>query len=342
MKTGIIKRTIREILLFVILFGLTFYIIFKDQDFTKIFSIIGNANLKYIFLGILFMFLYFLTESYNVKKILKSFGDKVSLFKMLKFTFIGFFFSAITPAASGGQPMEIYYMSKEKISGPNATLALLIQLCGFQIGTILLGVTCAIINPHILNRDILWLYILGISINVIALTVMLIGVFSKKLTEKMVNLFINILKFFRFNKLDSKKDKIEESLHKYNESSNYIKSHKKEFVKSVLRVFIQIIFYHLIPFCVYKAFGLSNCNIFKLFTMQAVLYSTVSSLPLPGAVGISEAVFISIFHPVFGKKLIKSALILNRGINFYLYLLLSLIVASINAIRIKRITSNNK
>ena len=122
---------------------------------------------------------------------------------------------------------------------------------------------------------------------------------------------------------------------KYSESSRYIKEHKKEFVMSIVRVFVQILLYFMIPFCVYKAFGLDEYNIFQLFTMQAVLYTTTSGLPLPGAIGVSETAFLTIFGGAFGTALLSSAMLLNRGISFYIFMIVSVIVVLINAIRKK-------
>ena len=97
-----------------------------------------NANKIYVLLAVIAMLLDFTFESLNIKLILSSLGNKVSLFKTLKYTLIGFFFSGITPASSGGQPMEIYYMNKEDIPINNATLVLLVEVCSFHIVTIML------------------------------------------------------------------------------------------------------------------------------------------------------------------------------------------------------------
>ena len=70
--------------------------------------------------------------------------------------------------------------------------------------------------------------------------------------------------------------------------------------------------------------------------MQSVLYTTVSSLPLPGAIGISETVFLSIFKPAFGDAL-NGAMLLSRGITFYLYVIISLLVVIINAVKMKNV-----
>ncbi len=330
-------RMIRNLILFIGLIILTFFLLFKDQDIGELFNIVRSANPFFILLGIGLMLVYYLIEAHNVRSILKNFGEKISLLNALKFTWIGFFFSAITPAASGGQPVEIYYMTKENISGPHATMALLMQLCGFQISTISLGIICAIINPGILQGGLIWLFLIGVLINSVALALMLICIFSKRLTKGVINSFIKILKLFRVKKLELKRKKIEEGLAKYNQSAVYIKSHKLEFIKAILRVFVQICVYYSIPFCVYKAFGLNSHNIFQIFTMQAVLYTTVSGLPLPGAIGISESVFLGIFGVAFGEKLLSGAMLLNRGITFYWYVIVSLVIVIINAIRMKNV-----
>ena len=138
-------KMIRNIVLFVGLIILTYWLIFKDQDMGELLKLIKSANTLYLLLGALAMFMYYVMEAFNIKSLLKVFGDKASILSSLKYTFIGFFFSAITPAATGGQPIEVYYMTKDKHSGPNATLIMLIQLCGFQISTIFLGIVIILI-----------------------------------------------------------------------------------------------------------------------------------------------------------------------------------------------------
>lgn len=336
MKKMVNLKMLRNVVLFIGLIVLTYWLIFRKQDMNQLIDLIRSSDKTFIILGILSMFCYFCMEAYNVKSLLKVFGDKISFISALKFTWIGFFFSSITPAASGGQPIEIYYMTKEKISGANATLVLLIQLCGFQISTIFLGILCAIVNSSIISNRLLWLYLLGLGINGIALSLMLIGVFSKKITKKLINVFIRILKFAKIKQIDEKKMKIEEGLDTYNESAIFIKNNKNEFVKAILRVFIQVCFYYTVPFLVYKSFGFNTYNYFQIFSMQSVLYTTVSSLPLPGAIGISETVFLTIFKPAF-KDALGGAMLLSRGITFYLYVIISLFIVIVNAIKMKNV-----
>ena len=109
-------------------------------------------------------------------------------------------------------------------------------------------------------------------------------------------------------------------------------------VKTLITTLIQMLVYYSIPYWVYLAFGYSTENIWTLLTLQAVLYATVSGIPLPGSVGASEGGFIGIFRNVFPQSMINSAMILNRGISFYLFVLISAVVVIYSTLKDKKET----
>ena len=88
----------------------------------------------------------------------------------------------------------------------------------------------------------------------------------------------------------------------------------------------QILFQFSVPYFVYKAFGLSAYSYLDILALQTVLTICVSSLPLPGAVGASEGSFLKMFFVIFGQDFVLPAMLLNRGVSFYLFLILSGIV----------------
>ena len=49
-------------------------------------------------------------------------------------------------------------------------------------------------------------------------------------------------------------------------------------------------------------------------------------LPLPGAAGITEACFSMMFEGIFPVLLLKPALLLSRGLSFYVLLIMSAVV----------------
>ena len=329
-------KMLRNLVFFIGLIIFTFWFLFKDQDLGELKDVIVLSNKWFVILASLLMLCSYLMESYNIKCVLHKLGEKkFSILRGLKYTAIGAFFSAITPASTGGQPVEVYYMSKDGIKPTNGTMSMLIELCSFQICSIFLSILCAILNPSLLSGGFIWFYILGIVINSSALIGMLFGIFSNKITKKFVNLFIKGIEKVKVKNYEKKKQKIEESLFDFFESSKYIREHKIELVKGILRVFIQVSLYHSIPYFIYRSFGLTELSFFNLFSMQAILYTTVSGIPIPGAVGVSETLFLKLYGEAFGKTLLNGAMLLFRFASFYLYIIIFLVVFLIVASKTK-------
>ena len=334
-KAKKIKKTIRNLIVFILLIGLTFYLIFKDQNVLEILNIAVSVKKRYILVAIIAMCLYLLGETINITRILKELGEKSTFLRNIRYTLIGFFFSSITPAASGGQPMEIYYMHKEKIAVANSTLALLVHLTSFQIVTITLGILSTILHFEIVKSGLIYLVVLGILLNSTALTLLAISIFSKRLSKGLINFAVKVLRFFRIPNIEKKQESLEKELEKYQESAVYIKEHKKLMIKTLVTTFIQVIIYYSIPYWVYLAFGFTGYNFFQIVTLQAMLYATVSGIPSPGAVGVSEGAFIEIFKGVFPATMMNSAILLNRVASLYLFVIISAIITTITALKTK-------
>ena len=75
--------------------------------------------------------------------------------------------------------------------------------------------------------------------------------------------------------------------------------------------------------------------------MQSVLYATVSGIPSPGAVGVSEGGFLEIFRNVYSTGMLHEAVLLNRGVSFYLFVMLSSIIVMIYTVRDKKEEKTN-
>lgn len=279
------------------------------------------------------MILYFMCETINVTRTLKELGEKSTFLKNFRYTLIGFFFSSITPAASGGQPMEIYYMSRDGINVANSTLALLINLTSMQIATISIGLISVIINGRYMNTALVIFFIIGILLNASALALLIISICSKRMTNWLINLAVKIMKFFKVKNMDKKQEWINSELEKYQKNAVYIKTHKKMIFKTILTTYVQFLIYYSVPYWIYRSFGYNISNIFEILTMQAVLFATVSGIPSPGAVGVSEGSFLELFKKFYPKNEIASSMLLCRGINFYLFVIISCIIVVISSFK---------
>ena len=62
---------------------------------------------------------------------------------------------------------------------------------------------------------------------------------------------------------------------------------------------------------------------FVIIVLQGTISVAVDMLPLPGGMGISEQLFLRIFLPIFGSKLLLPGMLLSRGLGYYTELILS-------------------
>ena len=277
------------------------------------------------------MILYFFCETINVGRTLKTLGEKSSFLRNFKYTLIGFFFSSITPAASGGQPMEIYYMSRDGLNVGNSTLVLLVNLSSMQIATISIGLVSLLFNYQYMNTALRIFFVIGILLNSSALALLLISICSKKVTDAIIRFALKVMKFFKVKNMEKKEEWINSELAKYQANADYVKTHKLLIFKTIITTYIQFFIYYSVPYWIYRSFGYSSANIFEVVSMQAVLYATVSGIPSPGAVGVSEGGFLELFKKFYPQNQVASSMLLCRGVSFYLFVIISFVVVSISS-----------
>jgi len=201
------KKYLINILLFVALITLTFSIVLKNQNIEDIKNALASVDGRYLLIGILAMFVYFSAEALNLKRTLGVLGENVKFFSSLRYVLIGFFFSAITPAASGGQPAQIYFIHKDNHSAAKTTLSLLIMLCSYHIVTISLAIISFIFNVNSMSIPVRVFFIIGVVFSMILLSICLIGIFYKKLSNALINIAVKILRKFKIKNADEIEEK---------------------------------------------------------------------------------------------------------------------------------------
>lgn len=312
--------------LFIIIVAVTFKLFFFNADYKEIIKIASQVKLSYIALGIGSMFMVVLCEAVNIRRSLKVFKEESSILQCIQYSLVGIFFSSVTPAATGGQPMQVYFMHKKKIDISNSMLVLLICLASYQFVTVSMAVIGLIVKfnffKETLGKFSILLFI-GIGLNIILLLLVLIAIFSKKIIFKAVTLCVKVLECFNSNKAIIFNKKAMAEIEKYKNGANSIKDDKMFIIKTIIITTIQIFALHSITFWVYKAFGMSSSSLIEIISIQAALYITGAALPFPGAVGIGESGFLVFFKTLFPAKVLSSAMLLSRGISFYLMIIIS-------------------
>ncbi len=288
------KKGIVNTIIFLFFISLTFFVIFKEDNVGEIFKIIQKVDIKFIAIAILCMCCFILSEGINIARTLKLLECKVNFINSIKYALVGFFFSSVTPSASGGDPMQLYYMKKDGLPIGHSALALLTEFSSFQFVTVIIALIGFIINYNFIQNsvgNIKYLLLIGVAINVAILAIILLTIFSNKIIHILLNLVCKILEKLHYRKVASFKEKCLEQIQEYKAGSKLLKRNKKILFKIILTTIVQIVLYHSIPYIIYLSFGLNEANFLQFLSLQAVLYISVSSIPLPGAVGASEIRF---------------------------------------------------
>lgn len=320
------KKAFWNCIFLLLVFGLTIYGIFHGQDLTEMMTAIKNTDRRWIFASIFLVLFFIWGESIIIWYMMRSF--QVHLKKRICFLFssVGFFFSCITPSATGGQPMQIYYMKKEKIPIPFATVILMIITITYKLVLVIVGVLIPIFARKFMDKyltDILPVFYLGVMLNVFCISFMTLLVFHPVLAEKIILKCMYWLERLHILKYkETRIRKFQNSMQIYRETAEYLKVHKQVIANVILITFLQRFALFTVTYMVYLAFGMTGTNIWDIILLQAVISISVDMLPLPGGMGISESLFLKIFSPVF-LSVTLPAMVVSRGISYYSQLLIS-------------------
>lgn len=310
--------------LFLGLLVVTFYFLLKDQEPRQLIGALQQASLPWLLVGIGCMIVFFCCEAWNIQRGLRLFGSPAPYRACVLYAITGFFFSSVTPSASGGQPMQVYAMYRDGHSPAHGALALLTEFFSFQFA----AVSVALIGFFSFRQEILsldggvWLpFLVGASLNLAVVLVLAAAVFSQRALPVFWRWLMALAqKLFphRATRWCSWGEAQIAGLHQC--AASY-RQEKKTLVKCFGTSFVQVLAYHSIPYWVSLALGLYGQLPREMIGLQAVLFLSVSSLPLPGAVGLSEGGFLLFFRHIFPTSLLSAGMVLSRIVSFYLFLL---------------------
>lgn len=324
------KRGIINIIFLIFMVAATMYFILKDNEILPLINVMKQVNLGFVVVAVFMMLIYIFCESVNTYFVMNVLECNISLLKCIKYIFVNIYFCSITPSASGGQPFQIFYMQRDNINVSYSSLTVLIVAAIYKLVLLCYVAFILFFNRTLTMQSIGSLKILliyGIIVNAVLILINIITIFNKKLVSTAVYYISSIMKRLRIvKKADSFIEKANILIDEYVEGGKIVKKNPYLIIKVFIFTFLQITAMFMVPYCIYKAFGLSGIGIIYMISLQAILTISVSSLPLPGAVGPTESGFLVMFKSIFGGKLIIPAMLLSRGISFYLLLVTSGII----------------
>ena len=179
------------ITIMVVLMVFTVSQVLKGESIDSIVTALRSVKPIYILTGIGMMLLYASLEGVNIWLIIRGLKYRTSILKCIGYGFVGFYFSSITPSASGGQPAQVYYMKKDGISVTASSLSLMLILFTHQLVVVIYALIGLLTNTNIggsqLANTILLAF--GFITNAILLIGIILLVYWPKLVFKILNFF---------------------------------------------------------------------------------------------------------------------------------------------------------
>lgn len=229
------------------------------------------------------------------------------------------FFSAITPSSSGGQPVSAYCMYTDDIPMEVASVALLLNLIMYEAALFLVTLICVLIKPALFLAFPVGAKVFVLAGAVIqgALSVLLILLlFRPRLVRTMANACISLLtRIHLMHNAEEKRKRLEFWLERYAACAHSVRGNAPMMLKALALNVGQRVCMLLVSALVFLALGGRPHAALNVFIGQSYVYLGSNAVPLPGAVGAADWLFVSICGEFFPEPV--SFNLLSRGISFY-------------------------
>ncbi len=330
-------KNILNIIVLILITGLVLYFSLKD-DFEAIVARIVNINIGFLLLAFFMIIVYWLLRSLALHKFTKKFKKDNKYTSSLQCMLRTQFFNAITPFSTGGQPYQIYYLTRSGVSPTLATNIIIQNFIVYQIALVFLGIVAVLANFffHILNEVSLLqhLVLIGFLANTLVIIILFIVSFSKSLNKKLISLGITILT--KLHLVKDKEKKLQEwyeYINKFHAGAKVLLTDKWEFGKTIIYNVVALSCLYAIPVVLLYSMGdFTSYNVLIAIVTSAYVMLIGSFVPIPGASGGLEYGFISFYGNFIGGAKLKAIMLLWRFVTYYF----GLIVGSI-ALNIKRV-----
>lgn len=331
-KTG---AAVRWTVLLLALTALVFARLLRGTDMDRLGSALSRARPQWLAAGACLMLASLGCQAVNLRMLLRRCGQRIGLWTGVRAVLIGFYFSGITPSSSGGQPAQVWQLARAGIAPGASAGALLLMQIAYQAVLIALGTAglllCGGAGEVFKGQKILLLY--GFAAASVVLALLSAALFSGKQMRRAGRAAVAFLGRRRLIRdPEGWCDRLERQMAQFDACAALLRQGWMLPVRLLAVTFVQQLCLFAVPSAVYCALGLSGQPLWRLAAAQALLSVAVDTLPLPGAVGASESVFLSVQGLFFGP-LALPAMLLSRGLSFYGAMALSALVIAVPAKR---------
>lgn len=314
----------------VILFtiGMVMYLGAKNGDIGDAWRALRSAETNWLLAACGSFAVFVVFEAVGIHVFFRQQKVNINFFSTLLISLIGMFYSNVTPAATGGQPMQVFAFKKRGVPTGVSSSGLAVKFFCFQTALLGLGGLMWALHPAIAAECIARGRVIvatGFILNGFTVAAVLLLAINKNIVRAIITLLIRAGKALRLVKdVGKAASRADAALNDFHASVDIVTHHPMQFLGLLLISCVQVLGLMSISYCVYRAMGQSAVSYGDILTLQFLLYIAASFTPLPGASGAQEGGFYLFFQQVFPEDKILGALLLWRFFTYYLTLLLGM------------------
>ncbi len=315
-------------LLLPLLIIVTFYFLLRGQDPQKILATLRAVAPLYIMGAIALMVVYLVLEAVMLHALSNVEQRVCSRRQSLKYMFIGQFYSLVTPFASGGQPMQLMEMVQDGIKPSLATAVLVNKFLYFQVGVTVYSIVLFLFNRQQLVKYFVatkGLIAIGIIFNTVGLLILILSVYNSRMIKALVRAIASLMRKIKISEKKVSKTEIFliKEIDDFATSVHFLMTHQRITLNLIVMTTLQLTSFFGITYFVYRAFGQSGKSFIEVIALQSILYMSISLIPAPGSAGVAEGGFYVVFSSLFSGGAATGAVLIWRGITYYLNLIIS-------------------
>ena len=296
----------------------------RNFHFSEFFKSVSSASAPWIVAAVCGTFGYILFEALSLMYICRSFGYGRRLKSGLLYSSTGFYFSSITPSATGGQPAQAYVMIKDGIPGVFAAIALLVNLLMYTLSIAVLGIFAFIARPSLFLKFSVVsriMIIVGTVIQFTLAALVLLLIKNKRILHGIGKRLIRLLgKLHLVRDKDKLLNTFDEKMAEYDRYAEYLHGKRPMMFKVLGINILQRASVISVTMFTFIALGGRGAEIFNIFVIQIYVLLGSTFMPIPGSIGITDYLMIDGFSNLITKSSVEPGTLelLSRTLSFYI------------------------
>ena len=298
---------------------------------------IVNADGFLILLAVMCFFGHILFDSIANRSFIKRQGYDLSVKESFYASAIGVYYSTITPAGTGGFPMQIYYLNRQDVPVGVASSSVTCFLNAWYFMRLVLLTIFIFLRydmlRNILGNNMIFL-VIGYIYNIYVITLFLVLGFVRKPIRFVIDMIDKLIRKFNLSRNpDSIRQKLSDTAERYHEATQNIIKYPSEIIRQLFFGFVYVVLLNSIIYIAYRSVGLSSSSYYDLFCMSICLYIAAAYMPTPGGAGAHEIIFSLFFSSLIDHEHLLAVMLIWRFISFYLILFSGAIMTGFKSLK---------